>query len=119
MKEKALIKKAKPNIIEKICILLKNIFGKKENKIDKDEYNIKAQENIIDEIKKENGIIILQNRYENGKIKEKDLTENEKKQIFLLYKKQIEELEKKISDYNKTIDSYKMKIIEEKNKITN
>lgn len=119
MEDRALVKKGKLNIFEKIYSFFKNILNKKDYEVDKQKNNIKEKENIINEIKKENEIIRLQKNYENGKIKEDDLTENEKEQIFLLYKKQIEELENKISNYNKIMKNYKIKIIEEKNKITN
>lgn len=52
---------------------------------------------------KEEDLLELQKRYESGRIKEKDLSQEEIEALKKLYKKQIEEK-------NKSLEEYKIKI---------
>lgn len=51
------------------------------------------------QIKQNDDILRLQEKYENGLIKEKDISEEDKKKLIELYQKQNEELEKELNKY--------------------
>lgn len=57
------------------------------------------------QIKQNDDILRLQEKYENGIIKEKDISEEDKKKLIELYQKQNEELEKELNRYKVDIRS--------------
>lgn len=57
------------------------------------------------QIKQNDDILRLQEKYENGLIKEKDIGEEDKKKLIELYQKQNEELEKELNKYKVDIRS--------------
>lgn len=57
------------------------------------------------QIKQNDDILRLQEKYENGLIKEKDISEEDKKKLIELYQKQNEELEKELNKYKVDIRS--------------
>lgn len=57
------------------------------------------------QIKQNEDILRLQEKYENGLIKEKDISEEDKKKLIELYQKQNEELEKELNKYKVDIRS--------------
>lgn len=57
------------------------------------------------QIKQNDDILRLQEKYENGLIKEKDISEEDKKKLIELYQKQNEELEKELNRYKVDIRS--------------
>lgn len=57
------------------------------------------------QIKQNDDILRLQEKYENGIIKEKDIGEEDKKKLIELYQKQNEELEKELNRYKVDIRS--------------
>lgn len=57
------------------------------------------------QIKQNDDILRLQEKYENGIIKEKDISEEDKKKLIELYQKQNEELEKELNKYKVDIRS--------------
>ena len=54
----------------------------------------------------EENLLELQKRYENGEIKEKDLSKEEVEALKKLYKKQIEEKKNSLEDYKIKIAKY-------------
>lgn len=56
-------------------------------------------------IKQNDDVLRLQEKYENGLIKEKDISEEDKKKLIELYQKQNEELEKELNKYKVDIRS--------------
>ena len=54
----------------------------------------------------EENLLELQKRYENGKIKEKDLSKEEIESLKKLYKKQIEEKKNSLEEYKIKIAKY-------------
>lgn len=109
------------SIWKKIVFFIKKILGKNGvSLIDSPkEVNCTVKENSIEEMKKEYQILALQREYENGTIKEKELSKLEQEELLLLYKKQIKTLEENIVQHQKTLENYKAKIIEMKNKVVN
>lgn len=64
---------------------------------------------------KESGMILeLQRKYENGLIKESELSEEEKEKLIKLYKEQIVSLYMDIKANNKEIQQYKKEILKMK-----
>ena len=57
------------------------------------------------QIKQNDDILRLQEKYENGLIKENDISEEDKKKLIELYQKQNEELEKELNKYKVDIRS--------------
>ena len=117
MQEKILIKKEKLNLFEKIGIFLKRIFNKKGQ--NKTEANIekKYDKNTVtlDMLRKEQDILNIQTKYENGDIKENDLSSYEKEELIKLYEEQINTLEENICAYRNKLSNYKEKIIKARN----
>ena len=73
--------------------------------------------NIIDKIKENNQLLQLQRDYEDGKILEEQLTEEQKEKLILLYKQQIKTINENIEVYNKKLDYYKDEIIKKRKKL--
>lgn len=112
MEEKSLINIEKGNILKKIKLFFNRIFNK-NRKIETTTNNIQPKNNfnMIDELHKENKIMKIQRDYENGKITENELSENDRQELLNLYEKQIVNLEENIATYNKILNVYKEKII--------
>lgn len=112
MEEKSLINIEKGNILKKIKLFFNKIFNK-NRKIETTTNNIQPKNNfnMIDELHKENKIMKIQRDYENGKITENELSENDRQELLNLYEKQIVNLEENIATYNKILNVYKEKII--------
>lgn len=70
------------------------------------------------EIEEQRRILVLQRELEQGKIKEKELSEYEIKKLKKLYKNQISSIETDIEMYKKTLIYYKKKIIALRKKIS-
>ena len=112
--EKNLIKKEKVSFFGKIKNFFKNLFGKKQVKVN-DEPKVVSEEpnnEFIDYIKmtedEETKLLELQRKYRKGEIAENDLTDEQIDALCNLYDKQINDLkisikikEDKISEYNK------------------
>lgn len=62
-------------------------------------------------------LLELQKSFEDGTIKEEDLSEEEKNSLIELYEKQIENLQKDIDDNKKAFKMYREKIVNIRNKI--
>ena len=116
MQEKMLMKKEKLNLFEKISRFFRGIFYKRQNKnaINSGKPYIEKQ-GTLDILKKEQEILNLQMKYENGEIKESDLSDKEKEELAKLYKAQIKTLEENIFTYKNKLNNYKEKIIKIKN----
>ncbi len=120
MKEKSLILKEKISIFEKIRIAFKKLFMKE--KFEEAYVSYEKENNTYDmrdELKKQRMTIELQQKYENGKILESEMSEEEKDRLIDLYKKQIEDLENKIIERKIALDNYKIKILEIRKRIKN
>lgn len=114
MKEKSLTNQNKFNIFQKIRMFLNKIFYK-NTEIKNETISYNDDKNILDELKRQNKFIQLQEKYEKGNIKEEELSEDEKEELLNLYKKQIKNLEQNVNKYQKELENYKCKIIKKKN----
>lgn len=65
---------------------------------------------IFEEFEEKNRLLKLQKDYENGVIKEQDLSEIQKNELFQLYNEQIKDLEEEIERSKITLKMYKNKI---------
>lgn len=70
-----------------------------------------------EKFEKERKLLELQKKYEEGIIKETELSEEEKRSLMELYKSQIEDLQKDIDGYKRTSLMYKEKILEIQKKL--
>ncbi len=111
---KSLVVKENLNIFQKIKRFLKNIFKKDKNYIINENLEIPEAENI--KINEEESISEIQNKYESGKIKLNDLTQEEKERLYNLYMEQIQKLKEEEKTYQKELDYYKGKILSERAK---
>lgn len=114
--EKNLIEKNENTIFSRIKNFFRNIFSKKENKIENE-----VDENVLVEAEKsyefrnyvknidseENELFELQKRYRKGEIAEGDLTQEQISALCLLYDRQIRNLKKTIEFKEKQISKYK------------
>jgi len=73
--------------------------------------------NIRNESEKE--LLDLQNRYESGKLKEEDMSEEQKNKLIQIYQKQIGDLERDIEKNKKAMSEYKEKILKVRKKMNN
>jgi len=73
--------------------------------------------NIRNESEKE--LLDLQNRYESGKLKEEDMSEEQKNKLIQIYQKQIGDLERDIEKNKKVMSEYKEKILKVRKKMNN
>lgn len=62
-------------------------------------------------------LLELQKNYEQGTIKEEDLSQEEKDSLIELYEKQIEDLQNDIDDNKRAFEMYKEKIVNIRKKI--
>ena len=62
-------------------------------------------------------LLELQKCFEDGRIKEEDLSEEQKSSLMELYKKQIEDLQTNIDKNKKDLKLYKEKIVKIRNKM--
>lgn len=76
-----------------------------------------SKSNIIEELAEENRILELQRKYENGSIKEQELTSDEKIKLEELYKKQIKTLDENKEMYEKQLLDYKQRIVKIRKKL--
>lgn len=122
--EKNLIEKSENSILGKIKKFFRNIFNKKESRINdapvKDEKDSTKQGNEFKENIKivendETKILDLQKRYRRGEIGSNDLTEEQIDALSDLYDKQIEVLKEAIAEKEKQIAESKKQNIEKKN----
>lgn len=114
MEEKSLINKENENIFKKIRNFFRSLFHKNEEDTNANEsIDIKQETttSIIDEFKDKQTIVKLQQDYENGKIAEEDMDENDKQKLLELYKEQIKTLNDNINEYKSSLNSYKEKIV--------
>ena len=72
---------------------------------------------IFDEFEEKNKLLKLQKDYENGIIREEDLSEKQKSELMKLYKEQISNLEEEAIRCQKKLEMYKSKIIEKRKKL--
>lgn len=70
----------------------------------------------IEEMKRKNKIINLQQKYEKGQIKEEDLTNQEKSELIELYEEQIETAKQNIEEEKRKLESYKQQLLKKLNK---
>lgn len=100
----------KENIFKKFFIFIKRFFSKDDLKaLNPVEPTIKTN-NFINEFEHSRKILSLQKDFEVGIVKEEDLTEEEKSNLMNLYRKQIEDLNKDISSYQRALKMYDEKI---------
>lgn len=100
--EKGLVKINENSIFYKIKKFFRNLFSRKENNIEpvlnieiKEENNKNSfMEDIKNIENEETKLLKLQKQYHSGKITEKDLTDEQLKDLTNLYKKQNEEIRK-------------------------
>ena len=114
MEGKSLINKKNESLFEKIRNFFRSLFHKsKEDTKAKESLDIKQETatNIIDEFKDKQTIVKLQQDYENGKIAEEDMDENDKQKLLELYKEQIKTLNDNINAYKNSLQGYKEKIV--------
>lgn len=110
-----LMKKEKLNLFEKISRFFKGIFYKRQNQntVNSRKTYIEKQ-GTLDILRKEQEILNIQMKYENGEMKESDLSDEEKEELAKLYKAQIKTLEENILTYKNKLNVYKEKIIKAK-----
>lgn len=116
--EKGLVKINEKSIFYKIKSFFRNLFGRKENNIEpvlNDE--IKEEDNknsFMEDIKnienEETKLLKLQKQYHSGAITEKDLTDEQLKDLTNLYKKQNEEIRKSNAIREKRLLAYRRKL---------
>lgn len=71
---------------------------------------MKQEKNLINKLKENKNLLELQRKFEEGLIKENELTEKEKSDLSKLYKEQIEHLYIDIKINTREIQFYKEKI---------
>lgn len=112
IEEKRLIKKEKHSILKKAIDFIKKLFsGKKEETFSKNIEHNKKNNTLIDELQKNRKLLNIQQRFENGTIQEENLTEEEKNDLIKLYYQQINDLDKDIQNYKRTLEFYNEKIL--------
>lgn len=121
MENNKLIKVQKKSLFNKISNYIKSIFGKSNIYDLNDEYVIKEdnKENILDGFEKDKDLLNIQEKFENGKLNEEDLSNEEKQELIKLYREQINDLEKNIDYYKTNLETCKNKIIKLKSKLEN
>lgn len=121
MENNKLIKVQKKTIFSKISNYIKSIFAKTNIYDSKDEFIIveNNKENIFDSFEKDKDLLNIQEKFENGKLNEEDLTEQEKQELINLYKEQINDLKKNIDYYKTNLETCKNKIINLKKSLQN
>ena len=107
------------NIFKKVINFIKNFFSNKKDVLVLEEKMYRNNNGVISELKEEREILELQRNYESGKIREADLTEQQKSKLMNLYDKQIKNLKQEIENYNREFESYKEKIINIRKKLNN
>lgn len=107
------------NIFKKVINFIKKFFSNKKDVLLLEEKMYRNNNGVISELKEEREILELQRNYESGKIREADLTEQQKSKLMNLYDKQIKNLKQEIENYNREFESYKEKIINIRKKLNN
>ena len=72
---------------------------------------------MINSFKRYNKLLELQKSFEDGTIKEADLSEEQKNSLIELYKGQIEDLQRDIDNNKRAFQLYKERIINIRNKM--
>ena len=107
------------SIWKRIINFLKKIFGKSDVLlIDSPQKEYTSRDSTIEELSKQSKILALQKDYENGIIKEEQLSSDEKSSLKELYKKQVETLEIDIAIKKRELQSYKKKILNATQKLS-
>ena len=114
-----LIEVKRKNIFEKIFARIKKMFSKKESISRVNTENYEKDNSFVKQMEENRKLLNMQKSYERGEIKESELTEKEKNDLFKLYNEQIRELQNDIEIYNTTLKSYKEKILDIKSKLNN
>lgn len=116
--EKGLIKINENNIFYKIKRFFRNLFGRNENNIEpvlnvelKEENSKNSFMNELRNIENdETKLLKLQKQYHSGQIFEKDLTDEQLKDLTNLYKKQNEEIKKSNAIREQRLLAYRRKL---------
>ena len=118
MEEKHLTNKENISIFEKVKSFFRRLFHIEKTDVDNNT-QIKQEEKpgFIDEFKRKQEIMNLQQQYEAGVIAEADMKEEDKQKLIELYKEQINEIHNNIKTYKNLLQQYKEQILEIKNKI--
>lgn len=117
-KEKMLIQKNSQNIFKKALGFIKELFSSKKENINSEEIKPKVKNTtLIDEFQKKKKILNLQKSFENGTVKETDLSEEEKSALIRIYNEQIADLQKDIQTHTRTLQFYNEKILTVQNKL--
>ena len=116
-KEKKLIKSEEKNILIRIFKFIKKLCFKKQKVKLVEEVPCKPKDSFINKMKENRNLLNLQRHFENGEVKEDELTEQQKEELLNLYNNQISELQQDIKNYEKVLNSYKEKILEIKRKL--
>lgn len=116
--EKMLIKQENKSIFEKAFEFIKKLFStKKEETNFKSNTSHKKNNSFTEQIENSKKLFIIQKNFENGTIKEKDLTPDERNSLVNLYKSQIEHLQRDIDLERRILQNYKVKILSAQNKL--
>ena len=111
-KEKMLIKQESKSIFRKAFDFIKKLFTSKQKANNSNSNNHHVKNNsFTDEFEKNKRLLDLQKSFENGTIKEKDLSEDERNYLVKLYKKQIEDLQKDVDFERRLLQAYKEQIV--------
>ena len=104
-------------IIKKIKMFFKAIFGKKIDKLDEPKnQEVNTNNNfkndiIIEKDKEQERLLQIQEDFRNGIIREEEISVEDKEKLYLLYDKQILELKEKIKQNRQLTEKYKLEII--------
>ena len=113
MEEKSLINKENMNLFEKIKNFFRSLFHKEKGIKVEENLEIKKETttSLIDDFKDKQALVKLQEDYENGKIAEEDINEEDKQKLLELYHEQIKILNDNINAYKDSLRNYKEKIL--------
>lgn len=116
--EKSLTKVQNKNTFDKIITFFKNMFTKKLKKEFEKSIECNKENEVSKNINIENkfNILNLQKQFEKGLINEEELKEEEKEQLILLYKEQIDNIKNNINFKKQELNKYKMEILNLKKK---
>jgi len=116
-----MVEKKKDLVNSNIKYSVKNLFKKEEIYNTTDESKEKFRRNITIDNENKHGrrIIELQKEYRNGKIAEKDISNDDIKKLNELYREQIMRISRKIENDQNKIEMYKNEIIEIRKRMYN
>ena len=116
--EKMLIKQENKSIFEKAFEFIKKLFSpKKEETNFKSNTSHKKNNSFTEQFENSKKLFIIQKNFENGTIKERDLTLEERNALVNLYKSQIEHLQRDIDIERRILQNYKAKILSAQNRL--